>query len=521
MNSIRDNIDRSAILSIAMISVLTSLLTLSVPIAAQTLINLIAFGKLMQPVVTLSMMVLVLMLALGALNIWQTVIIEIIQQKLMVKIGLKLTHQFTHLSLDNFSTHHGPELVNRFFEIVTIKKSLASILLYGINLSLQLFFGLLLLLLYHPLFLIFDGFILLSIALIVFIPYRKGIESAKSECLQKHQVGAWLEELLINRYLFRFHHHQRYALAQSDKHLVSFLKSRNTHFRQLIIHEVGFYILSAIASSLLLGLGGYLVINNQLSLGQLVAAEIVLGALIYTFRRFGVLLENYYDLVASEHKINAVIKLPTEVINTSLSELFIPIERVDISIQDTFSATASLGNPLLINSPQADLCHNFVETLLGFHQTCPMTVWINQQPCRTESRIPLRQYTLLIQEPEWFAGSILDNLLLNYRGISIKTVIVTLDQFDLTKKIFNFENGLETMIYDWQTAFTELELVALMLVRALLMQPQLLIIDRALDGFEDDLIQQLLAPLLALEKTVLIVMSQKQITTFSNRTELV
>lgn len=103
INSIIDVLDRQTISSIAMISVIISLLSLSIPIAAQTLVNLIAFGKLLQPVITLSLMVLVLMMALGALHIWQIVIIEVIQQKLMVKVSLSLTRHFTHMSLDNFS----------------------------------------------------------------------------------------------------------------------------------------------------------------------------------------------------------------------------------------------------------------------------------------------------------------------------------------------------------------------------------------------------------------------------------
>ena len=309
MNSIVEALDKATIASIVMISLIVSLLTLSIPIAAQTLVNLIVFGKLLQPVLTLSVMVLLLMIALGALNVWQAIIIEVIQQKLMVRISLNLTRQFTHLSLDNFSSHHGPELVNRFFEVVTISKALSSLLLYGVNLSLQLFFGLILLLFYHPLFLVFDGFIVLSIILIVFLPCRKGLASAEKECAEKHQIGAWLEELLTNRFLFRFNRYHHYAILQTDKRLVSFLKARNMHFKQLIKHQIGFYLLSAIASSLLLGLGGYLVINNQLSLGQLVAAEIVLGALIYAFKRFGVLLESYYDLVASEHKIDMVLNV--------------------------------------------------------------------------------------------------------------------------------------------------------------------------------------------------------------------
>lgn len=217
INIIADVLEKHTILSIIMISLLMSLLTLAIPLATQTLINLIAFGKLLQPALTLSAIVLIVMLALGALGIWQSFIIEVIQQILMVNVSLYLTRQFTHLSLDNFSTHHGPELVNRFFEIVTINKSLASLLLYGVNLSLQVFFGLSLLIIYHPIFLVFDAFVIISLFLIVYLPYRKGLESAEKECSQKHQIGAWLEELLANCFLFRFNNYHQYAIEQVDK----------------------------------------------------------------------------------------------------------------------------------------------------------------------------------------------------------------------------------------------------------------------------------------------------------------
>ena len=147
ISSIKAVLDNSTIMSILIISLLASLLSLTIPITAQILINIIAFGKLFRPVLTLSAIVFIFMVAVGALNIWQIIIVEVIQQKLMVKISSNLANQYNHLSLDNFSIHHGPELVNRFFEVTTIKKSLANLLIYGINLSLQVFFGLLLLLL--------------------------------------------------------------------------------------------------------------------------------------------------------------------------------------------------------------------------------------------------------------------------------------------------------------------------------------------------------------------------------------
>lgn len=510
MNSIVEALDKATIASIAMISVIVSLLTLSIPIAAQTLVNLIAFGKLLQPVVTLSMMVLVLMIALGALNIWQSIIIEVIQQKLMVKISLNLTRQFTHLSLDNFSSHDGPELVNRFFEVVTINKALSSLLLYGVNLSLQLFFGLVLLLFYHPLFLVFDGFIVLGIVLIVFLPYRKGLASAEKECAEKHRIGAWLEELLTNRFLFRFNRYHHYATQQTDKRLVSFLKARNMHFKQLIKHQIGLYLLSAMASSLLLGLGGYLVINNQLSLGQLVAAEIVLGALIYAFKRFSVLLESYYDLVASEHKIDVVLNLPTETMNTELSELIIPIKNITLVTENQKQATTTPENPLVICADETRTQESLTDFILGFKNERGLTVFINETLCHQEYRRSLREHTLLFRDIEWFSGSIYDNLRLNHPSFSLQQLKELLKSFGLMEKIMSQPQGLKSIIYDWEQVFTELELIQLMVIRGILAQPQLIIIDRLFDKLRIEDIDLLLSHLTALDNTLLIIISQYQ-----------
>ncbi len=507
MNSIAEVLDKSTFSSIAMISVLVSLLTLSIPIAAQTLVNLIAFGKLLQPVVTLSMMVLVLMIALGALNIWQTVIIEVIQQKLMVKISLNLTRQFTHLSLNKFSSHHGPELVNRFFEVVTINKSLASLLLYGVNLMLQLFFGLILLLFYHPLFLLFDGFIVLSILLVVFIPYRKGLSSAENECTQKHQVGAWLEELLSNRFLFRFNHYHNYATRQTDKRLVLFLKARNSHFRQLIKHQVGFYLLSAFASSLLLGLGGYLVINNQLSIGQLVAAEIVLGALIYGFKRFSVLLENYYDLIASKHKIDAVLNLPAETIKTESSELIIPIKKLSLLTEEQQAASCTSEQPLVIAVNEAH--DRFVaDFITGFQDHPALKLYINDTFCNQEHRRSLREHSLLLRANQWFAGSIYDNLRLNQSIFPIDQLKELLKAFGLMDKIMSQPDGLKTIIYEWESVFSEIELIELATIRTILAKPQLIIVDRIFDNLSKKEIERLLAYLFMPDTSLLLVVSQ-------------
>jgi ABC-type bacteriocin/lantibiotic exporter with double-glycine peptidase domain len=529
VHSILEVLDHSSIYSILIISTLISVLSLVVPIAAQTLINLVAFGKLLQPVISLSIMVFVLMAGMGLLSIWQTVIIEVIQQKLMVRISLNLAKHFTHLSPTIFSTHNGPELVNRYFEIVVINKALASLLLYGITLSLQMIFGLILLLFYHPVFLLFDGFILISLLLIIFVPYRTALDSAKEECAQKHVIGSWLEEILINRYLFKYNDYPRYVIEQTDKKLVGFLKARNQHFKQLMKHQIGLYALAALATSLLLGLGGYLIINNQLSLGQLVASEIVLGTLIYGFKRLGALLESYYDLIAAAGKIDFALNLPLENNhNLEIENHLLPsvksirLQFKDIllqpGMQSTLNAKASPKNPLLLYFNQEDVCKNFIESLSGLKETLSLKIMVNGIPCSQKPLIALRKHSLLIREPQWFAGTIYQNLVLNHRGVTMDYLCDLLKKMNLLTKVMNCPEGLNTLVPDWQTVFTLSELIQLMIVRAIIDKPRLLIIDRSLDELLIEELDGVLSLLLALDNTTLVITTLKnQIEQLPNR----
>lgn len=533
VHSILEVLDHSSIYSILIISILISALSLVVPIAAQTLINLVAFGKLLQPVISLSIMVFILMAGMGALSIWQTVLIEVIQQKLMVQISLNLAKHFTHLSPVIFSTHNGPELVNRYFEIAVINKALASLLLYGITLSLQMFFGLILLLFYHPVFLLFDGFILISLLLIIFVPYRTALDSAQEECAQKHVIGSWLEEILINRYLFKYNEYPRYVLEQTDKRLVGFLKARNKHFRQLIKHQIGLYALASLATSLLLGLGGYLIINNQLSLGQLVASEIVLGTLIYGFKRLGALLENYYDLMASVGKIDFALNLPLENNhNQETADHLLPsMKSIHLEFEDILlhprsnnphysplNAEASPTNPLLLFFKQEDSCKHLIESLSGLKEPLSATIILNGIPSTQKSLIALRKHSLLIREPQWFAGTIYQNLVLNHRNVAMDVICVLLKKMNLLEKIMECSDGLNTLVHDWQTVFTLSELIQLMIVRAIIDKPRLLIIDRSLDDLLGEEVDGVLSLLLALDNTTLIITTLKtQIQQLPNR----
>lgn len=505
---ILQELDRPTLMTIAIISILGSALSLIVPIAAQTLVNLVAFGKLFQPVITLSIMVLVLMVAIGALSIWQFIIIEIIQQKMMVKTSLNLAKHFNRLSLENFSSHHGPALVNRYFDIIIVQKAVGSILMYGIYLALQVFFGMILLLLYHPFFLVFNAFILIGLLLSIMLPYHTAMFTAKEECSRKHAIGAWLEEILINRTLFKFDDYHRYLMQQTDKELARFLQVRNKHVKQLIKHHIGFYTLSALASSLLLLLGGYLVIQNQLSLGQLVAAEVILGALLYAFRRFGALLENFYELMASAGKLESALQLPLEAEQShALTHVLTPPYQTFEIIINQIAVAAAPNQPVLFSTNKQEKSQAFVTALFGFKKSDFLTLKINHIPCNETELIGLRRHSHLIGKPQWFSGSIYANLTMNHGQFSLEKIFYYLKQLELIEAVMNLPDGIHTVVHDWQTDFTHQQLIKLMVVRALITRPSLLVFDRALDDFYFEEIKQILALILEIDKAIILVTS--------------
>ncbi|MDF1757319.1 MAG: ABC transporter ATP-binding protein [Legionellaceae bacterium] len=513
IDSILSIVDSSTIYSIVLISTMTSILFLVIPVAAQTLVNFIAFGHVLNPVFILSIMVFVLILSAGALSLWHNILIEIIQQKLMVKVGILLTRRFSDLSHKALQSHDGQKEVNKFFDIVVVMKATAGLLLYGVNITLQIFFGLVLLVVYHPYFVIFDILVLFSIFLVVALPFRVAKKTAEEECAQKHSIAEWFDEIVINRYLFKFGNYSKFVLKETDNRLVGFLKVRNRHFRQLIKHQLGFYAISAVASALLLGLGGYLVISDQLSLGQLVASEIIMAAIAYALKQSISILDDYYDLNASLDKFDDLFELPIEGTDKITEEIISTITNLETinltwhTSENEFAATPK--SPLLVHSLEHEPIHNWLVDLIGLTETRTEKISLNGVTCNHNILMALRKRAILLQEPQCFSGTIYENIVLNTPDISMNMVLEKAKLVGLSEKIMSLPNGLLTIIDSWNISFTETESVRLMILRALINNPSLIIIDRTLDSVSLQLIEELLQVLLQLENTTILITSKR------------
>lgn len=491
------HINKRTIFVISIFALLISILSLVVPIAVQTLVNTIAFGTLIQPIVVLTIIVFIILLAAGSLRICQAIIVENIEQEIFVNLALGLARRLPRLKIQMLDEHRGPELINRFFEVVTVQKAMTVLLIYILEIAIQALTGFILLAIYHPYFLLFDLFLLFSLLLVLYLPKKIAVESAISECDAKHQVAAWLEEYTHTPYLFKLNHNSLFPFIKVDNATVSYLQQRRRHFSRLLMHLGGLYFIYAFFNASLLGIGGYLVSIEQLSLGQLVAAEIVLNAIIYGFIRLGHSLSDIYDLIASLDKLQGLFQLEYEkAIDNSLnldSEIFNQAPALEVlhlsykNLANTwvfkdlnfsikagetavFLGSKGVGKSLLIN------------VLLGMLKPTSGEIKINRTPVNIDMLLAYRKQVAIVKDIEIVNASLYENLVLAKKDITLEKLYQYFYDFELSEAISKLPEGIHSSLINYRSLLSSSDLQKLMFIRAILVKPVILLIDGALDG---------------------------------------
>jgi putative ABC transport system ATP-binding protein len=504
-------IDKDIYWIILVYGISVSVLSLIIPIAAQVLVNIVSFGTLLQPLVILACIVFFMLGSGAVLRIFQASMVELVQQKIFANVALTLAERLPLVLLSAFNQKRRVEIANRFFDVFLIQKSTATILISGLEVMLQAFFSMVLLAFYHPLLLAFDLCLITALVLVLWLPWRAGLKSALQESQEKYEVAGWLEELLHNLLLFKVQNNAEFALKKADEKIAHYLLARKKHFKNLLVHFYGTYGIYVISSSALLGIGGFLVIHQQLTLGQLVAAEIVLSSLVTGIINLNKHIENVYDLLASSEKLGILLELPIEQRDNSQSGLREGLQntlKLPPSIcAENLSFIADSQSPVFQNLSFNIEAQKFyviygtkgtgksvlINVILGFIPLQKGLIKINEVPLQEYPAYDLRNHFALIRSVEIFTGSILENLILHRTDISLEKIYELLKQFDLLDAIAKLPEGLHTGLPGNHKILSTIELQKLMLVRALLAKPSLILIDGALDHMSQkdfDLIQK-------------------------------
>lgn len=476
-----------------------SVLSLVVPIGVQTLVNKVGFGTLNQPIVFLVFAVFVALVCAAFFRGVQIIVAERLQRRVFARVAVELAHRLPRVRAEGLPQKDLAEKANRFLDVVTIQKSASLLLLDGFTLILQAVAGLTLLAFYHPFLLAFDVLLLIAVAFILFGLGRGAVTSSVAESSAKYEVLAWLEDLSGRTLSLRSRKTREFALQRTDELLKGYLKARTEHFRIILRQVAGSLVLQAVASAVLLGIGAVLVVRNQLTLGQLVAAEIVVTLILTSFQKFQKHLESFYDLVAASSKVNDLLSLEQEREGGELWSWGAGPVRIELQGAEFCSVNSREKGKLdLVIEPGQKVAilgsngtgkSTLADIIGGIRQPTGGTVLFDGHDVRDLVLEELRSGITLIRDPDLIEGTVADNLRFG-NGISLETMQRVLQEVGLEETLRRHEQGLQLEVTETGSPLTVAQSHRLALARGLATEPHLIIIDEWLDGVDEKTIEE-------------------------------
>ena len=489
------SLEKKDILQITYYAIFSGFMTLTLPLGIQAIINLIQGAQISTSWVVLVILVTLGVAFNGALQLMQLRIIESLQQKIFTRASFELSYRFPKIKMEALRAYYPPELANRFFDTLTIQKGLSKILIDAPAALLQILFALILLSFYHPFFIVF-GFMLLALIYTVFkYTAVKGLESSLEESKHKYRVAHWIQEVARSIVSFKLSGKTQLALDKNDHLVKDYLNAREKHFKVLVlqfIQMIGFKVL--VTAGLLL-IGGALVLNQEMNIGQFVAAEIIIILVISSVEKLILGLESFYDVLTSLVKSGQVVDKELESqkgdtisaetsFNLILSKVFYSVPDRDTPILSDINLEISNQCRILVRGESGSGKSSLLRLLAGIIDPTSGRIFINDSAL---SSLHLNSYRALLglslSEETPFEGTIRENVSFNNLEVTDQRIRAVFNEIGLKEFLKDQPNGLDTYLKPEgkQIAYTVAKKI--ILARAIIKNPKLLILEDPLDQF--------------------------------------
>jgi len=496
------NHHKKEITSIYLFSILGGIVNLSLPLGVQTIIGLVMGATLVTSIYVLIFLVVLGVFLMGLFQINQMKIIESIQQKIFAHYAYEFADRIPKLDLKQMDKYFIPEKVNRFFDTLNIQKGFAKLLLDIPVASVQIVFGIILLSLYHPLFIILGLILLLLLGLILIYTSQKGIETSIEESNYKYGVAGFFGEIARTIKTFKFSQGSDLNLQRTDENVLGYLNARTRHFQVLLFQYKSLLFFKIALTTLMLTLGSYLLINQQLNVGEFVAAEIVIMLVISAVEKLIISLDSAYDVITGLEKLGSVTDSPVE--KSGDLEL---TSRVGVEIEmKNFSFEFEAGKPILesinlhihsgekvqIVGPEGSGKSMFMRILTGNYIDFRGTLLINNIPIKNYSLANLRMHTgILLQDQEIFGGTVYENISLGKTEITPALILETARELGIADFLNHFPLGFDSHIEPIGKKTPQSIVKKILLLRALSGDKRLLLLENPWNGLEAELAENL------------------------------
>ncbi len=470
------------------------LMSLAVPIAVETLVGTVAFGSLMQPIVSLMILLAAALTFAAVMRGYQFYVVELIQRRIFARAALDVAHRMPRVSVERFDHGSPTELVNRFFDAITVQKSAGMLLVDGITILLEALLGMMLLAFYHPFLAAFDAFLVLAILFVLLVLGRGGPKAFSETSKAKFEVAAWLEEIAQHPVAFKTAGWTGYATERAADVVRRYLVRRGDRFRVVLRQIIGSYALQVFANTTLLGIGGWLVIQRQLTIGQLVASNLIVAAVVEGFTKFGKQIEAYYDLLAGLDKLGHLTDIPLERAGGAAAPRGVGPARVEArglhyavdgqEVLRDVDIDLAPGTRALVVGPEGAGKSVLAEIVFGLRTPTAGVVRVDEADVRTLALESLRGVVALARDVEIFDGTVAENVTGGSDDAAATRAAIA--AVGLSAEIEALPEGLATRLHHGRGALSSGQRRRLALARTIAQRPRVLVVDETLDGLDEE-----------------------------------
>jgi ABC-type bacteriocin/lantibiotic exporter with double-glycine peptidase domain len=484
--------DKKEIRNIYVYAFFYGLVNLSIPVGIQAIINLIQGGEVSTSWIVLVFFVILGIVIMGILQISQLKISEHLQQKIFTRAAFEFAYRIPKIKLEALYKHYAPELMNRFFDIVSIQKGLSKVLIDFSTASIQTIFGLLLLSLYHPFFIVFSLILIVLVFTIFKLTTKKGLATSLKESKSKYKVAHWLEELARTSVSFKLAGQTDLPMHRTNEKVADYISDRESHFKILINQYMLMIIFKVFVAAGLLIIGSLLVMDQQMNIGQFVAAEIIILLVLNSVEKLVLSLETIYDVLTSLEKVGQVTDLELEK-NTGSNikdciennnGLCVEFRNVDFSypeqnqliFKDVSVKIKSNERVLVLGNSDSGKT-TLLYLLAGLYKIKSGTIVYNDLPFGNLNPNHLRSFIGdCLMDELLFEGTILENITMGRERATIENVKWAVKGLGLTDFINSQPEGYDTMISTQGRGFSKGIVDKLILARSIADKPKLLLV---------------------------------------------
>ncbi|MFN3394188.1 MAG: peptidase domain-containing ABC transporter, partial [Candidatus Thermochlorobacter sp.] len=489
-------------------AIIVGVLSLVVPLSASAIVNSVMLGVFTNQLVWLCIIVAIGLLIVGVFDVMKQYVVDVLQRRIFVRTAFEIAHRLPKMKQASLENEYTPELVNRFFDVLTIQKTVGKFLLDGVGATLVMVIGLFLLAIYHPFFILFNLSFIAFIPVLIFVLGRGGLVSSIKESKKKYALASWLEEVGRCQTSFKLFATPEYIYERVDSIAVEYIKARHKHFMVLARQIAGSVFFRAVAIVGVLGIGGSLVIQGQLSIGQLVAAELIIIAMLSSIEKLVSQFAEHYDLLTAIDKLSYLVDKPLE---REEGESFekrpappdIKITNLSFSYPDGHQVFRGLslfiksGSRVSLVGESGAGKTTLASLLVGIYPPDKGIIeFDNSDITRLDLRDIRRTVGVVMAENEIFDGTIAENILMgrHFPQEQIDWALKTAQIYDAIRAL---PDRLDTMLNSTGNNLPLGLIRRIIFARVIIAKPCILILDEAFGGLEERTKLQLIQSLYA------------------------